>query len=213
MNTDWTPVTPYPIFAFAVARLSARVIAAPELGQNDEWLGICLSFTKKSMEAAHALRASWPAYTRWAARYFSPAVKTVLADRKRAEELLTPVLEVRRQASRVAPEKREKKYNDGVQWLMENYDAQNRKLTPAILAEHELFLAVASIHSSSAITLSILYDLLDDEHQVAKKAILEEIEAVRHEYNGKWTRPAVAKLVKLDSFMKESQRLHFMGHG
>ncbi|SPO07534.1 uncharacterized protein DNG_10228 [Cephalotrichum gorgonifer] len=211
LTPDWTPVTPYPIFAFAVARLSARVIAGPELSKNDEWLGICLSFTKKSMEAAHALRASWPAYTRWAARYFSPAVKTVLADRKRATELLTPVLEARRQASRIPVEKRQTRYNDGVQWLMETYDAQNRKITPAVLAEHQLFLAVASIHSSSAITLSILYDLLDEKHQDAKKAILDEIEAVRNEYSN-WTRPAVAKLLKLDSFMKESQRLHFMGH-
>jgi len=204
-------VTPYPIFAFAVARLSARVIGAPELGKNDEWLGICLSFTQKSMEAAHALRASWPPYTRWAARWFSPAVKIVLADRKRATEIITPVLEVRRQASKLPLEKRPR-FNDGVQWLMEHYDAQNRKLTPEILTEHELFLAVASIHSSSSITLSILYDLLDEKHVDAKKEILDEIEAVSKEYPS-WTRPAVAKLLKLDSFMKESQRLHFMGHG
>jgi len=194
-----------------MARLSARVIAGPELGRNEEWLGICISFTQKSMEAAHALRASWPAYTRWAARYFSPAVKTVLADRKRATELLTPVLATRREASRIPREKRPQ-FNDGVQWLMEHYDAQNRKLTPAILAEHELFLAVASIHSSSAIALSILYDLLDDRRQDAKKEILDEITAITNEYPS-WTRPAVAKLLKLDSFMKESQRLHFMGHG
>ncbi|PKS11763.1 hypothetical protein jhhlp_001752 [Lomentospora prolificans] len=209
-TSDWTPVIPYPIFAFAMARLSARVIAAPELGRNDEWLGICISFTQKSMEAAHALRASWPAYTRWAARYFSPAVKTVLADRKRATELLTPVLAVRRQASKLPVEKRPR-FNDGVQWLMEHYDAQNRKLTPEILAEHELFLAVASIHSSSAIALSVLYDLLDERNLDAKNSIIEEISTVTKEYSN-WTRPAVAKLIKLDSFIKESQRLHFMGH-
>ncbi|KAK0748893.1 cytochrome P450 [Schizothecium vesticola] len=155
--------------------LTAKTLGAAELSRNDEWLGITIGVTQTSMAAAHALRASWPWWTRWLARYVFPPVKKVLADRARAAEILRPILEER------------------------------------LLAQNQLFYAMAAIHSSTAILLSILYDLIDERHEHAKADLVGEIEQVHKEF-GSWSRQAASKLVKLDSFMKESQRIHYVGH-
>ena len=186
-------------------------MAGPELRQDDEWLKICISVTQSSMQAAQALRATWPRWARWAARYAFPPVKKVMADRRRATEIVRPVLEARRAAALAGDEKRPR-FNDGIQWLIEYYEGRKRPLTAEILAQHELFYALASIHGSTIIALSILYDLIDERHQDSRAVIIEEIEEVRKEHPN-WTRPAVGKLVKLDSFMKESQRVNITGHG
>jgi ent-kaurene oxidase len=172
-----------------------------------------IGVTQTSMAAAHALRASWPWWTRWAARYIFPPVKKVLADRARAAEILRPILE-ERVATLHADNEKNTKSNDGIQWLVEYYHARGKGalLTPELLAQNQLFYAMAAIHSSTAILLSILYDLIDERYAHVKTELLDEIRDVHKEF-GSWSRQAVSKLVKLDSFMKESQRLHYVGHG
>jgi hypothetical protein len=210
---EWQSVNPYPIFAYVIARLAAKTTGSAELSRNDEWLGIMIGVTQTSMGAAHALRASWPWWTRWLARYVFPPVKQVLADRARAAEILRPILEERVATLHSDNEKGERP-NDGIQWLIEYYHARGKgaKLTPELLAQNQLFYAMAAIHSSTAILLSVLYDLIDERHEHIKAELIDEIERVHKEY-GSWSRQAVSKLVKLDSVMKESQRLHYVGHG
>ncbi|KAK1830680.1 cytochrome P450 [Podospora conica] len=210
-NQQWQSVNPYPIFAYIIARLAAKTFGSAELSRNDEWLAIMIGVTQTSMAAAHALRASWPWWTRWAARYVFPPVKKVLADRARAAEILRPILEERVAALKDG-EKTESP-NDGIQWLLEYYHAVGKgaRLTPELLAQNQLFYAMAAIHSSTAILLSILYDLIDERHEKVKAELVEEIAQVHKEF-GSWSRQAVSKLVKLDSFMKESQRIHYVGH-
>lgn len=206
-------MNPYPILAYIVARLAAKTLGSAELSRNDEWLGITIGVTQTSMAAAHALRASWPWWTRWLARYVFPPVKKVLADRARAAEILRPILEERLAALKAGNTKTGRP-NDGIQWLVEYYNAVGKgaRLTPELLAQNQLFYAMAAIHSSTAILLSILYDLIDERHGQIRGELVDEIQQVRKEF-GSWSRQAVSKLVKLDSFMKESQRIHYVGHG
>ncbi|KAK0622525.1 cytochrome P450 [Immersiella caudata] len=210
---EWQSVGPYPIFAYVMARLAAKTTGAAELARNDEWLGIMIGVTQKSMAAAHALRESWPWWSRWLARYVFPPVKEVFADRKRAAEILRPILEERVAALHAPAHEKIEKPNDGIQWLIEYYHARGygARLTPEVLAQDQLFFAIASIHSSTAILLSILYDLIDERNAQSKAEVIDEIETVQKEF-GTWSRQAVSKLVKLDSFMKESGRLNYVAH-
>lgn len=212
--SEWQSVNPYPILAYIIARLAAKTTGSAELSRNDEWLGITIGVTQTSMAAAHALRASWPWWTRWLARYVFSPVKNVLAGRARAAEILRPILEERVAALHADNEKSERP-NDGIQWLVEYYHARRGKgarLTPELLAQNQLFYAMAAVHSSTAVLLSVLYDLIDGRHEHIKAELIAEIEQVHKEF-GSWSRQAVSKLVKLDSFMKESQRIHYVGHG
>ncbi len=169
------------------------------------------------MEAAHALRSSWPQWARWAAPYVFEPVKQVRARQRRAAELLAPIVEARTTAAAAREFDGEKggaaqpEFIDAVQWLLDHYRSKRKRLPFELMAQNQLFYAIASIHSSTLITLSVLYDLIDERNQAARRAIIEEIEQVQKEHL-EWTRPAVSKLMKLDSFMKESQRLNYVGH-
>jgi len=165
------------------------------------------------MAAAHALREKWPQWARWLAPYFFEPVKTVRACQKRATELLAPVVEARQKAllSKTDTNEKTPQYVDAVQWLIDYYHSRNRRLSFELLAQTQLFYALASIHSSTLICLSILFDLIDERNHAARDVILEEIRQTQKEFP-EWTRPAIAKLVKLDSFMKESSRLNYVGH-
>ncbi|KAL2130490.1 hypothetical protein VTI74DRAFT_6344 [Chaetomium olivicolor] len=178
-----TSINPYPILAYIIARLAAKTTGSAELSRNDEWLGIMIGVTQTSMAAAHALRASWPWWTRWLARYVFPPVKKVLADRARAAEILRPILEERVAALHADNEKSERP-NDGIQWLVEYYHARGKeaRLTPELLAQNQLFYAMAAIHSSTAILLSVLYDLIDERHEHIKAELIDEIEQVYKEF-------------------------------
>ncbi|PGH16795.1 hypothetical protein AJ80_05110 [Polytolypa hystricis UAMH7299] len=211
-NNDWAPVSPYAFFSYAISRVTALALAGPELAHNDEWIGLTAKITVDIMTAAQGVRAKWRPYTRWAARWFFEPVKVVLASKRRAAELLKPVLEKRKAALREGTAGREKgstpNFNDGVQWLLETYEAKNRKLTPEDLAHHELFAAIGAITSSVATTVGVLFDLLDHPEYLGE--ILQEVEEVRKEAPA-LPRQALNKLWKLDSFLKESQRLHSVG--
>ncbi|EOO03327.1 putative cytochrome p450 protein [Phaeoacremonium minimum UCRPA7] len=219
-SSDWVTVTTFPLISYAVARLAARIVVGPELCANDEWLNLCITMVNTSMQAANALRGSWPSWARWASPYLFEPIKKVRAEQRRAAEILRPVLEARRLAATQGiangdgkgnKEPRVPQFNDAVQWLENYYRGRRRKLTLEELAQHELFYAIATIHSSTMVALSVLYDLIDERNKDAREVIIDEIEQTQSKY-GTWTRAALGSLGKLDSFMKESQRLNFVGH-
>lgn len=124
--------------------------------------------------------------------------------RKRAAQLLAPVYE-----KRIACAKSNgPKYRDSIQWLLDNSGKQQKGLQQ--LADEQLFLYTAGIHSTGSTVISILYDIL--AHPEYLPEIMEEVQQTLKE-SPQWTKQSLAKLRKLDSFMKESQRLNPAGLG
>ena len=91
-------------------------------------------------------------------------------------------------------------YGDGIQWLIAAAGARTKTLSD--LADEQLFLSIVSIHLTTALTVSLLHDLADH------REIEDEMQKAQKDHNSKWTKESLAKLAKLDSFMKESQRVH-----
>lgn len=96
-------------------------------------------------------------------------------------------------------------FNDGVRWLIEAYRAENKPTKAEQIMQDEAFIVAASVESTAMTALSILFDLIDRPESLAE--IRDEISQVYAEY-GSWTRQALGALRIMDSFMKESQRLH-----
>ncbi len=71
--------------------------------------------------------------------------------------------------------------------------------------QDEAFIVAASVEITAMTALSILFDLIDRPESLAE--IRDEISQVYAEY-GSWTRQALGASRIMDSFMKESQRLH-----
>lgn len=174
-------------------------MVGPELCRNDEWLGLALSYTAVSMKAIRGVRARFPPALRFLAQYLDSNTRAVLRLRRRAAEMLSPYLETRRSDSDRGQSE------DALQWLLDTYESRKKTLSPDQLAQDEFILNVASISSSAAVALSIIYDMID--HPDTLQEIRDEISRAHKEHHA-WTRASLNSLLLLDSFMKESLRVH-----
>jgi ent-kaurene oxidase len=123
---------------------------------------------------------------------------------KRAAELIEPIFR-----ERVNTKAGSEKRRDAVQWLIDN--SAGKPMTPKEVSDSLLFLFMAGIHSTSATIVSIVYELV--AHPEIIPELIQEIKEVQAE-SPEWTKNSLAKLRKMDSFMKERSALgqvHFLG--
>lgn len=187
--------------------MTALAFAGAELCQSQEWQDVMVLATISLFQTAQKVRVKYPRCLRWAVPWIDPGARQIYQTRRRCAELLRPVYE-RRLAGRDDPGKR---FEDGTQWMMDVPSPRRDKALNQ-LADNHWFLAIGSIHSTSASVLSVLYDLIDRPENMAE--IREEMRAALSESGSEsWTRRSLQKLEKLDSFMKESQRMHPVGLG
>lgn len=95
-----------------------------------------------------------------------------------------------------------------------NTRQRGKKLSADELVQNVFIIMVASIHSTAMIALSILFDLLD--HPESVREIRAEIARVKSDQlpsSGAWTRQGLAELRVLESFMRETLRVHSFTQG
>ncbi|THG97981.1 hypothetical protein EW026_g4131 [Hermanssonia centrifuga] len=93
--------------------------------------------------------------------------------------------------------------NDLLQWLIETA-SKSGKLRASFIVRLMMIVNFAAIHTSSNSFLHALYHLAADPELM--QPLREEIDAVIKEDG--WTKAAMGKMRKLDSFMRESQRVN-----
>lgn len=211
---DWTSLAPYPIIMKLFARISARVMVGPELC-GDEWQRISLEYITAVLQAQMAVRMRYHPRFYWVAKYINPEIKELARMRREAAKFVQPVLRARYDAmsDRQSTEGTERP-EDAIQWLLDEHAARGKKLTADELVQNVFITMVASIHSTAMLSLSVLFDLLD--HPETLQEIREEIVRVKNEHmqsTGAWTRRALGELRTLDSFMRETLRVHSFTEG
>ena len=220
---EWTSIILYPLVVQIFASMSACAIVGPELGGIDsEWQALSMTYVQHALSVPGIVKARYHPWLYWLSRYADPGVKRMWGLRARARELLAPVLQTRIAATKeealssdseggnrkVRHKQGQRKYEDGVQWLYDAHKARGKKLTPDQLTQDLFVIMTASIHSTSSAGLAIIFDLL--EHPDALVEIQREISRVKSA-NVSWTRLELGELRVLDSFMRESARVHAFG--
>ncbi|KAK5119704.1 hypothetical protein LTR85_007280 [Meristemomyces frigidus] len=197
---DWTAVKIYPVLARIVAQISGRVLVGSELCRDEEWLRISIEFSTDAFGAARALRAGnkYP-WSMLLDSYTSPSVARIREGRKKAAALLRPICE-KRLASMSDPAW--KRPNDGNQWLLDSHAHSGESIDEVV--KSQLRLTMAAIHNTTMSITNDIFDLL--AHPEYTECLREEVQQVLAEEGG-WTKQALTKMRKLDSFMKESQRM------
>ncbi|KAJ4477563.1 cytochrome P450 [Lentinula aciculospora] len=123
---------------------------------------------------------------------------------KRATKHLAPIIEERlARESEYGSKDWLGKPNDVISWLLD--EAKNEQRTVSDLVTRILAIEVAAIHTTAF--CNALYQLA--AHPEVIVPLREEVEATVEEFG--WTKEAVGKMRKLDSFMKET--LRFSGGG
>ncbi|KAF2208457.1 hypothetical protein CERZMDRAFT_49304 [Cercospora zeae-maydis SCOH1-5] len=201
VSGEWLAIKPYHIFARIVALISGRVLVGQELCRDEDWIRLSMEFSTHAFGAARSLRSGnkWPWSMRLAS-FTEPAVKGILKRRREAEALIKPICEER---LRLKSNPDWKKPDDGIQWLLDSHSTCGE--SPDEVVKSQLRLTMAAIHNTTMSVTNDLFDLI--EHPEYIEVLREEVDTVLAEDQG-WTKQALTKMRKMDSFMKESQRMN-----
>jgi hypothetical protein len=175
-----------------------RALVGLPLCRNEEWFKTSLGYTIDAFTISGTLRPL-PWFVRPFAYYKLDARKSLKRHLATAARLIAPIVEERQQ--------KDSKRMDVIQWMVNNAK-DDRDRQPAELAHKTLFLCLASIASSSMGVTHAIYDLCAMPEYTAP--LREEIEKALAEHGG-WTLAALNAMWKLDSFLKESQRISHPG--
>ncbi|TGO17826.1 hypothetical protein BTUL_0014g00200 [Botrytis tulipae] len=197
----WVSVLGFDTVVKLVVHDFARISVA-SLERNKEWMEIQRMFPENVFRVAIQMRVI-PPYLKRISSYLMPASWAVSRNLHSAQRLITPIVEERRRMETVN-DPDYKPPNDFLQWLMD--EAWNeRDGQPAELVHRLLVLALASVHTTSMTATQVLYDII--AHPEYLEPLREEILQALKE-DGGWQKTTLTKMRKLDSFMKESQRLN-----
>lgn len=189
---DWVEVDVAHVFPRIVARITARILLGPTECRNEKWLQTTADYTENVFITGFVLR--------FVPRMLRPFVAAVLPTYwKLFSNLSSARSIIGASASRRAMKRRE----DVLQWIMDFAkpdELENRNLT-----ERMLVLSLSGIHTTALTTVQALYDLCarpDDFSKIHTE--LKEVVGTEKE----WNKGMLLKMLKLDSLLKESQRLN-----
>ncbi|KAF7955865.1 hypothetical protein EAE96_004787 [Botrytis aclada] len=197
----WVSILGFDTVVRLIVHDFARISVA-SLERNKEWMEIQRMFPENVFRVAIQMRVI-PPYLKRISSYLMPATWAVSRNLHNAQRLITPIVEERRRMETVN-DPDYKPPNDFLQWLMD--EAWNeRDGQPSELVHRLLVLALASVHTTSMTATQVLYDII--AHPEYLEPLREEILQALKE-DGGWQKTTLTKMKKLDSFMKESQRLN-----
>ncbi|KEQ98169.1 hypothetical protein AUEXF2481DRAFT_36669 [Aureobasidium subglaciale EXF-2481] len=193
-SEDWTAVPVVDCITRIVARVSGRMFGGPELSRNDEWVMTSIRFALNGFAAAQKLKL-WPEVLKPFAAPFISELKAIREDYRSAEKAALPILEQRKTSN--------KKANDLLTWMAENARGEEAELK--FVSHILLKVSFAAIHTSAAAPCQLIFDLCQYSQyvDVLRDEIRKNTTIEDHQ-----TLPKVGNLIKLDSIMKESQRIN-----
>lgn len=204
---DWTSVNVASKLYRITASATARLFVGPELCRDEKWLGTSIQYTIDLVMAGRALRNKstlrkyWDVFIRPI-----PEVKRIFDAQEYACKTLVPIIEERTQKLRADP--KYKLPEDMISWVIVESEEMERPIPPREQALEHLSLTLAGIHTQTVTLINAMFDLAG--HPQYLDALREEIDPVfaREKSDGFST----ANLAKLDSLIKESQRMHPTGY-
>ncbi|KAF7944223.1 hypothetical protein EAE96_010625 [Botrytis aclada] len=212
---NWTQFFVYEKVVRIIALLSGRVFVGRPLSRTEDWINISTHFTEDVVIARERV-AKYPAWLQSLAMPFLPEIRKVKAHKVLGAKLLKPIIEgciQRSKEGKGGDEKDDFDDNQGtfVSWVMKWSD-EKKKEDPFALAHYQLILSFASIHTTATAVTHLLFDLA--AHPQFIEPLRQEIDQVLTDNDWKddngikdLKQSALPKLKKLDSFLKESQRL------
>ncbi|KUI73673.1 Ent-kaurene oxidase [Cytospora mali] len=196
-HRDWTSINVNDHVSRIIAIVSGNILVGPPLCYDEEYLHAAMNYSRDISAAIRALKV-WPRILRPIAQYFLPQVGVIRKYRKKAKTMLQPLIEeIRTMIS---------KGNDApdtvLAWMVEK--AQEFQVDDDELANTQLVLIMAGIHTTNMTITHMLYDLA--AYPECIKDLRDEITSVLAEHGGVLSSGALFQMKLLDSFMLESQR-------
>ncbi|KAF2493648.1 cytochrome P450 [Lophium mytilinum] len=200
---DWTPVKFNAIALRFIARLSAQTFMPPELAKNEEWLRISVEYTLHFGHGGYVMRAI-PPLLRPIAHWFLPQTKQLREDVETARRIIEPTVIARRKEREadIKAGRKPKKYTDAFAWM----DAVTEKTGDICNAVHgQLNYSLGAVHTTSITFTNCMYNIVGSPGSIEllREELIEVLGSAKS-----WDKTTLNGLKMMDSFMKESNRMH-----
>ena len=197
IQPDWTEVTIYPLLMKLISTSSTRVFHSKEASESAEWLGIVLIYLETVTNYAQALKV-WPPYLRPVVSWFLPYRRVIAKTFQDVRRIVSKSLE--RKDSLAGNLELPPSMLDH---LSQGKNALQRHDLDKQTAYQLILVAVGSLTTLATVTQCV-HDLAT--HTELIPVLREEIVDAMRKGNGNLTKDLLDEMVKLDSFIKESQR-------
>ncbi|KAI0348326.1 cytochrome P450 [Trametopsis cervina] len=193
---EWVPVNAFLLTQKAIARITGRLLVGPTLCNDPEYLDLVVNFTRDVGVARFFLSIFPPVLKPLAAKFI-----TNISDRaKRGTKIMGSLIEERLALFDKPDTEDSDRPADMLQWVIEM--ARPRGYQVPQIVRLVLLLNFASIFTTGTSLTHLLYHLAAEPKYV--RMLREEIEPVIQSEG--FTKASLAKLRKLDSFMRETAR-------
>ncbi|KAF8583917.1 cytochrome P450 [Ramaria rubella] len=201
VTDDWAPANALGVTMKIVSRISNRIFIGAPTCRNPEYIKLNLQFTTDVIVGA-AIIGLCPNFLKpFAGRWFTNVPRAI----RTALKHLGPIIEERQRNIDKYGFDYPDKPNDFLSWLME--EATDEQRTTRNLTLRILSMNFMAIHNASLTFAHALLHLASRSEYIAP--LRAEVEAIIAEHG--WTKVAMSRLRKLDSFLKESQRMDGLG--
>jgi cytochrome P450 len=200
LEGEWSSIPVYTTMLQVIAFVSSRVFVGLPLSRNPEWIESTIHYAIDSVAAGDRLRM-FPSFVQPFVAPLLPEMWSVRKHQQRVRRMLRPLLAEHLKAPQATGgSQSERGRLSG--WLLSHY--KHRKADESQLGNDHLLAAFAAIHIATNAITHVLLDLAARPEYV--QPLREELDAVLG--SGPWQTASLAKLVKMDSFMKESLRVN-----
>lgn len=198
----YVPITAFHKVSRLISHIAARHFVGYPLCRDEEWLSTAMDYSENAFRTIILIRI-FPDWAKPIAAIFIPYAWKVSSALRKAQTIIVPVINERRRAEAQAyRDASYQKPNDFLQWMMD--EANDNDGQPHKLAHRLLILTLAAVHTTSMAATQALFDLsarpeyIEPLHQEIAQAVKEDLG---------FKKATLTKMRKLDSFMRESQRL------
>ncbi|BCS18835.1 cytochrome P450 [Aspergillus puulaauensis] len=194
-DTEWHTIPLNESMQLLIAQLTARIFVGKELCRNSDWIQIALGYTANRAAAIKELHQ----YGRLIpiVHWFIPSCRALRACVRDARPLVESILTTHRKTQGKV---QKEESIDALSWIDGVAGETGVKYDPTLT---QLRLAYAAVHTTSDMMTKVLAAIC--EHDELIQPLREEIAAVVTEHG--WTEAGLAKMILLDSVLKETQRL------
>ena len=181
----------------------ARAIVGPEICRNPHWISAVVNYSLGVFHASAILKLT-PSLLRPTVWLLMPYTWQIQNQRRNIRKIIYPEIQQRQREYVEKPDAFAAKEKASIDWLIEK--SPQEEATLSMMSHRITGISFGSTHTTSNFVTNCIYDLAAYFHQYATE-LREEIDREIPDINNV-TNASLAKLWKLDSFMKESQRLH-----
>ncbi|EIW74949.1 cytochrome P450, partial [Coniophora puteana RWD-64-598 SS2] len=195
-NNEWKAIPAHRMALNVSARTINRIFVGLPYCRNPEYVDLCIRFTTDVAKAAIVLKVTPKILRPIVAQYFTKANKNI----EHMHTLLGPMITERLRLEAELGDEWMEKPNDLLSWLMDEVPAAER--TPYELGRLILIINFAAIHTLS----QALFNLAT--YPIYVSQLREEVTRVVNAEG--WSKTALGKMVRLESFLAETMRVDGM---